>query len=338
MRCKFGSFGNHKEIIDEFGINLLEVLRKGDKITLNSVGYYVNEQKEKVRFSFPETKLNIGNWMEDEEKIGFVNIDGNRLGGFNKELPEEKNVEEGEVNKAYSEHKERIIVTLTSWKKRIVNVPTVIKSILNQSIKPDKIILNLSSEEFAGKERDLPKNVLIFFEENKDVCELFWLYKNSKVWKKTLPTLRRYPEEIIINIDDDFIYPVDMIENLFSGHLANPYNPISGNNVSLFGINCQCGCASLVKFEFFKDIFDFVDYDLFNYFSDDIFFSYVAAKNEKQFKFCGTEYFMNMELFNEIEPQRAETEKEKPIVRMWNYLIRKFGVIGDDRKILHQVY
>ena len=40
-----------------------------------------------------------------------------------------------------------IIVSLTSWPKRIFNVPIVLKNILNGTLKPDYIELNLSSEE-----------------------------------------------------------------------------------------------------------------------------------------------------------------------------------------------
>ena len=36
----------------------------------------------------------------------------------------------------------KIIVSMTSWPKRINNIPTVIKSILNQNIEPDLIELN----------------------------------------------------------------------------------------------------------------------------------------------------------------------------------------------------
>ena len=53
-----------------------------------------------------------------------------------------------------------IIVSLTSWPKRIFNVPIVLKNILNGTLKPDYIELNLYSEEFSNKEDDLPKELL----------------------------------------------------------------------------------------------------------------------------------------------------------------------------------
>ena len=50
--------------------------------------------------------------------------------------------------------KKIIIVSFTSWSKRISNVYEVLKSILNQSIPPDLIELNLSETEFPNKEND----------------------------------------------------------------------------------------------------------------------------------------------------------------------------------------
>ena len=49
----------------------------------------------------------------------------------------------------------RIIASLTSYPARINIVPYVIASILNQTMKPDKIILWLGAEKFP--DRNLPK-------------------------------------------------------------------------------------------------------------------------------------------------------------------------------------
>ena len=52
----------------------------------------------------------------------------------------------------------KIIASMTSWPKRICNVATVLKSLLNQKIKPDLIELNLSLLEFPNKESDYQRN------------------------------------------------------------------------------------------------------------------------------------------------------------------------------------
>ena len=53
-----------------------------------------------------------------------------------------------------------IVVTLTSWTKRINNVLEVVKSVMSNSLQPDRLYLNLSKTEFEGIE--LPKNLTYF--------------------------------------------------------------------------------------------------------------------------------------------------------------------------------
>ena len=43
--------------------------------------------------------------------------------------------------------KERIIVTLTSYKPRLANLPTVLDTIFAQTLPPDIIVLNLAYDE-----------------------------------------------------------------------------------------------------------------------------------------------------------------------------------------------
>ena len=78
----------------------------------------------------------------------------------------------------------KIIVSMTSWPKRIKNVSTVINSLLNQNIKPDLIELNLSIEEFPNKEKDLPEDINILL--SKKYIEINWEEKNTGVFKKII--------------------------------------------------------------------------------------------------------------------------------------------------------
>ena len=117
-----------------------------------------------------------------------------------------------------------IIVTLTSWKKRIKFVPKVIYMMTQQSIKPTKIILNLSSDEFSQKENELPED-LIILQQNLDNFEIYWVKENTKAFKKLLPTLKRYIDRDcwILTIDDDCIYDRTYIEFMIktASHYSN---------------------------------------------------------------------------------------------------------------------
>ena len=116
-----------------------------------------------------------------------------------------------------------IIVTLTSWTKRIQNVLPVIESILKSSVIPDKIYLNLSIEEFPNKESDLPYTLNFFIKHSKRVC-LNWVEgKNTKTMKKIFPILKYLnDDDIIINADDDMLFPKDLIKSRISDF--NKYN------------------------------------------------------------------------------------------------------------------
>ena len=98
-----------------------------------------------------------------------------------------------------------IIISLTTYSLRIHNVYIALESLLNQTIKPNRIILWLAEEEF--NEANLPISVLRLKERGVEIrfCE------DYKSYKKLIPTLREFPEAIIITVDDDVIYPMDQI-------------------------------------------------------------------------------------------------------------------------------
>lgn len=116
--------------------------------------------------------------------------------------------------------KNDIIVSLTSYPARINTVHLTIKSILEQSLKADKVILWLAPEQFPNKEKDLPKQLL-------DLCDkgltIDW-YHDIKSYKKLIPTLKKYPEAIIVTADDDLIFDPDWLKLLYASYINAPEN------------------------------------------------------------------------------------------------------------------
>ena len=105
----------------------------------------------------------------------------------------------------------KVVVTLTSWAKRITNVPVVLRSILNSDRKADAIYLNLSEEEFVGKELDLPSGLVELCNDNGIIIN--WCGKNTKTFKKVFPILQYLDDEdCIINMDDDVLFPKNLID------------------------------------------------------------------------------------------------------------------------------
>ncbi len=108
------------------------------------------------------------------------------------------------------------IVSLTTYGKRIHDVHIVIESISHQTYKADRVILWLDKNEFVLEE--LPLLLKQQMERGLEIkfCE------NYKSYKKLIPALVECPGAHIITIDDDIIYPVDMIEQLVNEHKKFP--------------------------------------------------------------------------------------------------------------------
>lgn len=112
-----------------------------------------------------------------------------------------------------------IIVSLTSYPARIKSAHIAIESLLKQSLKPNKIILWLAKSEFPNENKDLPNNLLKLIEK-----DLFIEYYDNdiKSYKKLIPTLKKYPNNLIVTADDDLIYKNDWLEILYKTHLKYP--------------------------------------------------------------------------------------------------------------------
>ncbi|MDR2037742.1 MAG: hypothetical protein LBQ60_07455 [Bacteroidales bacterium] len=118
--------------------------------------------------------------------------------------------------------KNELIVSLTTYGKRIYDVAVVIESLFSQTIKANKIILWLAEDEFC--ENNLP----VILKRMRDRGLIVEFCKDLKSYKKLIPTLTAYPSASIITVDDDVIYARDFIERFVHAHLVSP-------DVILFG-------------------------------------------------------------------------------------------------------
>jgi len=71
-------------------------------------------------------------------------------------------------------NKDEIIVTFTTWKKRISNATKIIELIMNGTMIPDKIILNLAIDEFPNMLNDLPMDLQKLYYDS-EYFEIQWL-------------------------------------------------------------------------------------------------------------------------------------------------------------------
>ena len=216
---------------------------------------------------------------------------------------------------------EEIIVSMTTWKPRMHNIPVVLDTIYAQTVRPDKVVVNLAYDEV------IPEDVLSYINEHQ--IEVNYV-PNTKVYKKFLPTLLKYPEACVINIDDDCIFPQNMIEDFMVMHKKYPKFPISGNKVYLYGMQCHCGCASLTKYEYFGEYLHYIDDDLMNNCSSsDIVFTYFATKNRHPYICTKDLYFYNL-VQNDLENNPYSdtiVANTDGINTSYNYLVNRFGEV-----------
>lgn len=106
-----------------------------------------------------------------------------------------------------------LIVSLTSYPARIDTVHKTIKTLLNQTLKADRVILWLAEEQFTN--RKLPENLIDLKEKGLTIewCE------DMKSYKKLIPALKKYPDAIIVTADDDAYYKSNWLELLYREYI-----------------------------------------------------------------------------------------------------------------------
>lgn len=106
----------------------------------------------------------------------------------------------------------RIIVSLTSYPARIKSVWLTVASLLQQTMKPNKVVLWLAEEQFPGHE--IPDSLQRLQKRGLEIrfCE------DLKPHKKYYYAMQEYPGYYIVTADDDIFYPEDHIERLWKGY------------------------------------------------------------------------------------------------------------------------
>jgi hypothetical protein len=112
---------------------------------------------------------------------------------------------------------QKLIVSLITFDKRINDVYLTIESIFQQSVKADKVVLCIAKDDFA--EEDLPALLKLQMRRGLEIefCE-----KDLGPHTKYFYTLKKYPDDLIVTVDDDILYPVDMLDQLYKAYRQYP--------------------------------------------------------------------------------------------------------------------
>lgn len=139
----------------------------------------------------------------------------------------------------------QIIVSLTTHGKRIYDVHATIESIMQGSVKPNKIVLWISEDY---RNTILP---LTLQKQKNRGLEIKYC-KDIRSYTKLIYALKMYPDASIVTIDDDIIYPHDLLEHLVNAHTESP-DCICANWIREYPRNLGENYMSILKW---KQLFD----------------------------------------------------------------------------------
>lgn len=174
-----------------------------------------------------------------------------------------------------------IVVSITSWIKRIGYVKKVIESIMDNTIQPDRVYLNLSKSEFVNIE--LPKDLVSYFESDERLIINWVDGENTKTMKKVFPILQYLDDDdIIITADDDIIFPNDLIESRIKDfNTFDRKYSITSNKCSI-GIFHNMNVASAISLytkRMLKNWDRYVNDDIIKTYNDDRTYVYILWLN-----------------------------------------------------------
>ena len=187
----------------------------------------------------------------------------------------------------YNPDNRKIIVSMTSWPKRIEQAYNTIESIFNGTILPDYFVLNLSLDEFPNREKDLPNSLILLAQNNKSFI-LNFVEGNTRTFKKIIPTIQLFMDKgnyYIITVDDDKLYSSNFIDIMVS-------------TISSLPSDCGSFCPSIVniqgwftiyKSEIFKqDLWNKLTDEVIQYGVDDEYYDYYLNEHHvKMYHFNG---------------------------------------------------
>lgn len=176
---------------------------------------------------------------------------------------------------------ERVVATMTSWRKRTANILPVLMNLEAQTLRPDKILLNLCVEDYPNKEDDLPSDLREYIGSAGNI-EVYWYVENYRGWKKHLHALDVVgDDDLVICLDDDHLMPGTFIEKMYRsyGHYGKRF-PITyhkwGYDLYTWGF---CGCGTLYRKRDWGDYKRYLDHELLTNTLEDCIINLLFAWN-----------------------------------------------------------
>lgn len=115
---------------------------------------------------------------------------------------------------------EEVVISLTSYAKRLHTVAPAVESLLRQTHSAKKIVLWLDKEAYPKGRGDLPSSLRKLLSQHEQFEVAFT--KDIGPFTKLIPALKAYPDSVIITADDDVVYHPEMVQRLIETHLQKP--------------------------------------------------------------------------------------------------------------------
>lgn len=109
-----------------------------------------------------------------------------------------------------------VTVSLTSFPTRLGSLHLVVRSLLKQTVLPERIVLYLGTDSMDS---DIPQKL-------RNLEKLNFIiktgYDDIKPHKKYFYAMQEYPDDIIITVDDDSLYDRNLVRDLLRCHEKYP--------------------------------------------------------------------------------------------------------------------
>lgn len=109
----------------------------------------------------------------------------------------------------------QVVVSMTSFPAAIAYAEMAIRSLLQGSVLPDKLVLYLTFAQF--KEGVLPDSLMRLSKDNP-IFEIRNYEQDIRSYRKLIPALIDFPDAIIVTVDDDVHYHKNMLKRLLNLH------------------------------------------------------------------------------------------------------------------------
>ena len=116
-------------------------------------------------------------------------------------------------------NRQKVIVSLTAFPAAIPYAVQAIRSILNGSVLPDKVVLYLDTQKFPDGQ--LPPELEALREESP-LFEVRFDPAEIRSYKKLIPALRDFPDDVVVTVDDDIHYHRHLLRDLLRLHKRLP--------------------------------------------------------------------------------------------------------------------